>query len=271
MKNSIVGKFITDFRWLAAIMLTCVVQLVGAQSQVKISGSVIDSKTKEPVPFVHVYTKSLSAGTNTNEHGKFTVQIDKADTLVFSAVGFDKYFFSLRQDDVRSYYDVVIELDFKTYELEPVKVTAYKDIEQFKKDILALDIPTRKKELKIDIPRNARLYNDPRLNNHLGNDMGGGVVMQGPIDALYNAFSRQGRQLKKVDALQEERSKRQAIGSKYNMEVVKRITSLNEEGAKRFMEWCKFEDEFLLASSEYELTVAVLRCLEDFSTNDTVN
>lgn len=256
---------------ITTIILVCMVQWTHAQSPVKISGTVVESKTKEPVPFVHVYTRSLSAGTTTNEHGKFMVQINPSDTLVFSAVGFDKYFFSLKQDDLRPYYEVVIELDFRTYELAPVKVTAWKDVEQFKKDILELDIPTPEKEFKINIPRNARVYDDPKLNNNLGNDMGGGVTLQGPIDALYNAFSRQGKQLKKLDALKEENVRRREIESRYNIEVVQRITSLNEEGARRFMEWCKFEDEFLLTSSEYDLTVAVLRCLEDFSKNDTLN
>ena len=272
MKNFCVSSFIPDYRWLAMLLLAGAVQWANAQSAVKISGVVTDGKTKEPVPYVHVYTKSFSGGTATDEQGKFMVEINPADTLIFSAVGFDKYFFSLKQDDIRPYYEVVIELDFKTYELEPVKVTAYKDVEQFKKEILDLNIPSRKKELTLSIPRNARVYDDPVLNNRLLDDrMNGGLAISGPIAALYNAFSKQGRQMRKLEVYRKEASERRLIASKYNIDMVKRVTSLNEEGALRFMEWCKFEDEFLLTSTEYDITVAMLKCLDDFSKNDTIN
>lgn len=254
---------------LIVIALISIAQATNAQSEVKISGTVIDRKTKEPVPYVNIYTKSLSGGTATNEQGEFVVNMKHTDTLVFSAVGFDRYFFSLKQDEIRQYYEVVIELDFRTYELEPVKVTAYQDIEQFKKEILDLNIPSKEKELTISIPRNARIYdNHPTLNNGM---VGGGATVRGAVTALYNVFSKEGKELRKLEAYRQESSQRRIVQSKYNLDIVKSITSLNEEGALRFMEWCKFDDEFVLSSTEYEITIAVLKCLDEFSKNDTVN
>lgn len=36
------------------------------------------------------------------------------------------------------------------------------------------------------------------------------------------------------------------------------------------MEWCKFEYDFILNSSEYELAVAMLKCLDEFNKADTL-
>lgn len=234
-----------------------------AQSGIKVSGTVIDSETKEPVPFVNIYTRSLSGGTITNDLGKFDLTINKTDTLVFSAVGFDKYFFSLKQDDIRANYEVVVELNFKTYELEPVKVTAFRDLEQFKQDILDLNIPAKQNELTLNIPK----------TKYAPSPEGGapGVVVTGAISALYNQFSKEGKELRKLDAYRKQESTRKSVTSKYNIEIVKRITNLSDEGARRFMEWCKFEEDYIVHATEYDITIAMIKCLDEFSKNDTLN
>ena len=247
-----------------ALALTLLTNIAWAQSSgIKISGTVIHSETKEPVPYVNVYTKSLYGATITDNSGKFLITIQKADTIVFSAIGFDKYFFSLKQEDIRANYEVTIELNYKTYELEPVKVTAYRDLEEFKQDILNLDIPTKQKGITLNIPK-TKYAPTPQDGNP-------GVVVTGAISALYNTFSKEGKELRKLDAYRTEKIQLKTIESKYNVEVVKRITNLSDEGAKRFMEWCKFEENFILSATEYDLTVSMLKCLDEFSKNDTLN
>lgn len=230
------------------------------QTDVQLKGRVIDGQTREPVPYVHIYTQSLSHGTTTDEQGYFNIMINPKDTLVFSAVGFDKYLFSLKQEEIRSYYEVVIEMDFKSYQLEPVKVTAYKDIESFKQDVLKLDIPTEKKNIELQLPgvMDYTFTGDEKM------------VIRGPITALYNKFSKEARERRKLEAFKKQTGVQKIIDSKYNIEVVKNVTKLNEEGARRFMEWCRFEEEFLIKATEYELTVAMLKCLEEFPKPDTV-
>lgn len=264
------GKFsLTACCLLLTVALVCTEGPARAQSTTKVAGLVLDKETKEPVPYVHIYTKAFSAATTSDEKGKFEIVIAPSDTIVFSAIGFHTYLFSLNQKEIRSYYEVVIELDFKTYELEPVKVTAYKDLDQFKKEILDLNIPSKEKEFSVSIPKGARVEdNHPSLNN---NTMGGGVTIQGPITAIYNAFSKEGKEKRRLEAYRKESSEQKVIHSKYNIEIVKRITNLNEEGAIRFMEWCRFDDEFVLQSTEYEITVAMLKCLGEFSKNDSIN
>lgn len=63
------------------------------QSPPTISGSIIDSKTKQPVPFANVFLESTTIGTQTNLEGKFEIKKAKTGnfTLVVSMVGYLTY------------------------------------------------------------------------------------------------------------------------------------------------------------------------------------
>ncbi|MDZ7607899.1 MAG: DUF5686 family protein [Cyclobacteriaceae bacterium] len=60
-----------------------------AQNLQNIHGTIIDSETGEPLPFVNVYLKSTSDGAITDANGQFTISIDqKPDTIIVSFVGY---------------------------------------------------------------------------------------------------------------------------------------------------------------------------------------
>jgi hypothetical protein len=235
------------------------------QEIIKVTGTIVDSQSLEPVPFVHVYTASLRHGTISDATGQFTLSFTKPDTLIFSSVGYELQRLAFTTDDKGGFRAVKIHLHPKTYQLEPVQVTAYPSIEQFKHDVLNLELAV-KEEFKLNIPKGARLPpegpGDVNLNPSLS--------IGGPVSALYNAFGREARERKKLEALRERTNDFREIDRKYNIDVVRRVTNLDEEGAKRFMEWCKFEDEFILKSSEYELAIAMLKCLDELNRADSL-
>lgn len=239
---------------------------VQAQSFIKVSGSVIDKETKAPVPYVHIYTRSYENGTTTDEQGHFSIIIDRTDTLIFSSVGFDKYRLVLKNIDSRSVYHVIIEMDSKTYELEPVVVNALMSFDEFKKQVLDLNMPTQKEEFSLNIPPGYKLppeAGDDKILNP-------SVKVTGPVSALYNLFSKEGKQGNKLEELRRNRRNELIIESKYNLEIIKKVTQLKEDDAKRFMEWCKFEDDYILQTSDYDLAVAMLRCLDEFHKTDSI-
>ena len=96
------------------------------------------------------------------------------------------------------------------------------------------------------------------------------ISVTGPISALYNAFSKEAKEKRKLASYRQKSTEQRIIESRYNADIVKRLTNLNDEGVKRFMEWCKFEDDFILKATEYDLSVAMLKCLDEFSQLDTI-
>lgn len=77
-------------RCLAALSLLLILTIAASAQTTTISGTVRNSETKEPVPFVTVAIKGTASGTYTNEKGTFKLTTSRALplTLEFSSVGF---------------------------------------------------------------------------------------------------------------------------------------------------------------------------------------
>jgi hypothetical protein len=168
-------------------------------------------------------------------------------------------------DTTLEHQKIIIELSVKSYELESVNVMAYKNYDSFKKAVVDLDIPNEEKGFKLGIPSDAHIY-----ENKGNSTMTPHMSITGPISALYNAFSKEAKEKRKLVSYRQKSMEQKIIESRYNHEVVKRLTNLNDEGVKRFMEWCKFEDDFILKATEYDLSVAMLKCLDEYSQLDTI-
>lgn len=236
-----------------------------AQSTLRIAGTVVDSGTGTPVPFVHVYTTTYSHGTVADHQGRFLVVLEKTDTLAFSSVGYEIQHFYVDPSEEKTFYEVRIRLIPKVYELDPVSVTAIPSIEQFKQDVLKMEI-AREEKIELNIPKGYRLPPEGPADVNMNPSIG----LMGPVSALYNVFSREAKEKKKLKNLREKIMDYREIDSKYNLAVVKQVTNLDDECAERFMEWCKFEDEFVLKSSAYDLAVTMLKCLDEFVRADTL-
>lgn len=66
-----------------------------AQKEIRISGQVLDAKTKEPMAFVSVFFKNTSVGTDTGLDGKYELTtFYPSDTLEVNYLGYRKDFYS---------------------------------------------------------------------------------------------------------------------------------------------------------------------------------
>lgn len=63
---------------------------LAAQDQQPVTGTVMDSLTKQPLPGVTVLIKGTNKGTSTDAQGMFKLPADNRDVLVFSFVGYKK-------------------------------------------------------------------------------------------------------------------------------------------------------------------------------------
>jgi len=98
-----------------------------------IKGVVIDSITKEPVPYVNIWYENENIGTTTAENGEFSIKnIDGTKTLVFSSIGYE-----IKRINANA-TESIISLNPKTIELQeaviiPRKATKEKTIGEYKK------------------------------------------------------------------------------------------------------------------------------------------
>ncbi|MFY0628304.1 MAG: carboxypeptidase-like regulatory domain-containing protein [Reichenbachiella sp.] len=131
----------------ASIILTFFIaalsqQLLGQNSSsvLQFTGIVVNEEDEYGVPGVHIYTMKGGRGTTTNVYGYYSMPVLPGDTLIVSAVSFEKEQIFIppnRTEDLT----VIIRLKPDITYLEEVEVSPFPSEELFKEAILALRLP----------------------------------------------------------------------------------------------------------------------------------
>lgn len=185
-KNILSGLFICLFIFLAETELYA----QGKPPVVQFSGVVLSAQDSNSViPGVHLYVPKAGRGTTTNMLGYFSMPVLAGDSVVISAVGFEKQGFTIPEDQ-GDQVTVIIEMRQDTTYLPEIAIFPYPTEEMFKEAILALEMPDQenrdfmKKNLSpevlaymmqttpMDGSENHKVYMQQQfLQQHYGNSM----------------------------------------------------------------------------------------------------
>jgi hypothetical protein len=94
-----------------------------------------------------------------------------------------------------------------------------------------------------------------------------------PASFVYNIVSKQAKDIHKYFELEEESKITDQVREKYNEQIVKNLTGLEDDEVVRFMKFCDFKNEYILRLDEYKLYSEILLRLDDFKKlqNDSLN
>lgn len=112
----------------------------GGRRVIQFSGVVLGEDSVSGVPGVHIYVPKAGRGTTSNVYGYFSMPALVGDSVVISAVGYEKQNFIVPGDKGDN-FTVVIELLTDTTYLPPVEILPYPTEELFKQAVLALKLP----------------------------------------------------------------------------------------------------------------------------------
>ena len=179
---------------------------------------VLNDSSLSPIKDCHIINKTLRTGTVSDGFGDFKITANVNDSIMFSAIGFETLTIALSE----SMYDfgLIIRLKPTTYEMEEVTI----------RPIIEKPLVTK-----------WQVYTPP-LPNQGGINIPTGI---NPVTALYNLFSKEGRQQKYYRKLMDKTADFMIIGEKFNGEIVAQITGLKDEELVKFMSYCNFSNEFL--------------------------
>jgi hypothetical protein len=231
----------------------------GQNESIEIIGEIIDPEASEAVPYVHVINTTSKTGQVSNTEGRFWIKMNPNDTLVFSAIGFEKYIFTLNDNISTDKLVVTIELRHSTLELETVKIFAFKDEYALKRALIDAELPIETPHKGIQLPG---FYYGPKKEVK--------VSALSPISFIYNKVSKEAKQARKLQEYEQDYDFRNYLKSKYNESIVIKITGIEEDKVDDFMNFCKLEDSFIKRASEYELTVVLHQCFTDFTSIDLI-
>ena len=234
--------------------------LCTAQAQFLTSGFVTDKTTGEAIASAAVRNKSRQMVTVTTRLGAFQIFAFGGDSLVISCVGY----ISQKLVAPKTEDKLMVELlpDVKT--LDEVVVKAWTE-SRFKQEFLKAEVPEKVK-ISVEAPPGTWgiAMGDFGRMGHDYTTLAPKMTVKGPISILYDKFSREAKNKKKLVKLQQAEFRREQYQRKMDTLWLSRVTDLKGERLGNFLRFCALSETFVLSVDEYELTVAIRGCLKDF-------
>ncbi len=113
----------------------------GNDRLVQLSGIVMAADSLYPIPYTSIWDKTIRRGTISNLQGFFSFVVHKGDTVLFSAVGYDKAKLVVPADLIENTYSVIQFMRNDTILLPTAVIYPWPTPYEFKQAFLALDIP----------------------------------------------------------------------------------------------------------------------------------
>lgn len=258
-------KYVFSFLLLfAALPFTALAQ---DNEQVIVEGIVMDADSLQPIPYVHVRAKHSNLGVVTREDGRFNIQINKQDTVIFSIVGYQSYVLTPNDSTAQSLRNLTIRMTPRTYMLHEIKVKDYIDITKYVQPKFDSTVDLRR-------PENIRVFEEkepqPLKKVYVTSSETGGAALVGAVTAFANLFNDEYQQQKKLKAIMEveEEEKRQqllreAMTDRYQA-MVQVVANLDEGALQRFTEAHMPLPESMMYMSDYKVMESIVLYMQDF-------
>jgi hypothetical protein len=108
---------------------------------IQFSGVVITSDSLNPVPFASVIISNTGRGTITDIYGYFSFVAQKGDSVIFSAIGFERAKYTIPTELKHNRYSLIQTLVRDTILLKEQVIYPWPTREQFRQAFLAMEIP----------------------------------------------------------------------------------------------------------------------------------
>ncbi|GAA4466263.1 hypothetical protein GCM10023189_48030 [Nibrella saemangeumensis] len=200
-----------------------------------ILGKVLDQETGAPVDNGSVINKRSQAVGRTNQTGAFYLQVKPGDSVIVTSPSHGRA--GIKWDGVTPSPVIKMQRQYSGITLAEVTVTAKREAEI-------------RRELEV-------LLREPEARRNLSAEEIVGLA-QSPVTLLYELFSRQAKANRKAAVIAQEHRRHMLAGYRMGL-IAGRATDLKGDDLERFIDYTNFSDEFILFSSEYDLTFAVLQ------------
>lgn len=219
------------------------------------SGRVISKEGKYPVALAHIINIDQQWGVVADTLGYFEIWVKTGDILNISAIGFDYLEYGVNgiiKDSL-----VRIYLQSRYYEIPEASISYLGTYKDFEYKVINLELP--------DIGINPELK---KIFKHV--EVSSFVVeptITGPASLIYVLFSKEAKAIKKYIKLTKEDKVKEEMYPRYNEHIIRNLTGLSGKEAYEFMEFCGFQDKYILSIDDYNLYSEILLRFEAFKKN----
>ncbi len=222
----------------------------------------MDNTTGNFIPSANIFNESNRHWEHANENGEFKLWVNIGDTLVISAIGYLSEVVLVTENQIKD--SMIIKLEARSYEIGEAVIKVPKKYSKFKQDFLNLDLPRTEldsitEELAVTSKQVIKQAEyDRQVKEVFDREKGTLFVLGAPIRTKEE---KDQKKLKKICTLEEQQKQ---IDLKYNREIVKKYTKLDENELIEFMSFCNFSKEFLLEANDYEIGNAISEKFKEY-------
>ncbi len=221
------------------LLLTFLYLFIGQQLYAQkgyVIGKVLDATTKQGVNLATITNLKTKDMTRTNKEGVFFLDASVGDSIEVASLTHERGAFRCKAENEEM--TISLKKLSRAIELPEVRVATKRE-QQLQKEI-------------------QQVLAEPEARKNLS--FGEAVSLaQSPITLLYELFSKSAKEDRKVAMLMQEKRRRDLANYRFGM-IAGQATELSGDRLERFRYFCDFSEEFLLLSSDYELTYEVLQC-----------
>lgn len=220
-----------------------------AQDKRTLTCSLLHSSDSTPVAYAHIVNHKNKTGTSSNINGEFNITVYNNDSLMISKIGFQTLTFSEKN------ITKIIYLTEKKYELDQFSVLPYRNYKEFKEAFASIKLPDDKHKL------NRSIFLSIEELKHYDGSRGFG----GGISGLLGLFNKHMKDKKNYERLLAQDKYEEFLATKFNPNMVVRLTKLEKNEAKLFMEYCDFSNGFIEKASDYDLITQIFDCYDEYN------
>lgn len=217
------------------------------QNKIFIKGFVVGADTSAPIALANIHNISNNNRYITNRFGAFGINVLVTDTLEFSVIGYKTYTLVcanyINQGDV----PIVVKLQRTFIKLREVNISGQKR----RQDSMARAAAKR-------------LRTDPLLNNYNTSISIYNASQGGMLSSFLASGNKKLQEYERLMRLIEIYQEQNLVSEKYNIDLVKRATQLDNVKAQELMRFCNIPNYFVLNSNEYDIVLAIKNCYSDW-------
>lgn len=243
-----IGRSVFLLAFLAVYAFPLTAQ-VAPTTVITVSGRVIDKTDSTYSPIPMVINRKSGSGRMGKPDGTFTFSLNRTDTLLITSSGYIGVKICFRDSTPsKSSYTIRLLLQPKTTTLRGVAVYPVKTLQEVKQERQSVG-----------------------LDKFQYQTHGVSGVLESPITALYERFSRRGRSIRYVAEMEAEDKKRDALKDLFRIYIKADIIDLSEDEFEKFILYLNLPDDFIRSASEYDLVTAVKARYEQFREVEKIN
>jgi hypothetical protein len=211
------------------------------QSAAQVSGLVMDIDTRHRLGRVFIYNPTNDEGVFNNARGEFTIDAQPGDLLIAAVESF--FVDTIRVPDSKV---VIFTLKRSSILLPEVSVVMIQSPED---------------RLKANMEKFSSAYRKGAKGDYFSvGPTGAGLN----IDAIYNLFSKEAKNARKLQSIIEEDYKQSVIDYKFSKELIQRLTGLTGKSLDDFMQQYRPSYEFIAHANEYQIAQYIQKQLSQY-------